>query len=74
MIFGWSFAGGRLSLGNAVIEQLSLEMWERNWALAPFREAGSGAEGWTKPLEPWDESSHVPNPQPLEEAARGFVL
>lgn len=52
MIFGWNFAGDSLSLGHAGLEQLALELWERDQALPPFGEAGSDAEGWTKPLEP----------------------
>lgn len=35
MVFGWSFAGGWLSLGSAVLQQLCLELCERNWALPP---------------------------------------
>lgn len=44
MIFGWGFAG----------HSLALELQERGQALSPFREAGSDAQGWTKPLEPWN--------------------
>lgn len=72
MIFGWSFAGGRLSLGNAVLEQLSLEMWERNWALPPSERQDqvlrAGPSLWSHGMK-----AATP-PNPLEEAARGFVL
>lgn len=78
MIFGWNFAGDSLSLGHAGLEQLALELWERDQALPPPSERQDqmlrvGPSRWSHGIKAATFQS-TPLPQAFEEAARGFVL